>query len=115
MVVTIKYDNGVTRKVGDVQGDTLFCNRTVSKHLFRSGHASVKEARAAHEAAWGLDCKVCDGLLSRGVQWFVIRTESYSYRCELKSMKEAGFVLHMKPHRPQYFLNEERFERYAAK
>lgn len=108
-VVHIRYENGERRKIGWIEGDTFFSPRKPSKHLFRGGRSTVKEARRDGVSAWGLDCKVCEGLIERGVVWFVVLVGDKRYRCRLFDMKEKGFVLHMKPHRPQYFLNETEF------
>ena len=108
--VVISY-NGERRQVGIVKGDTLFCPRDTNKHLFRYRRATIKEARAEGVSAWGLDCKVCDGLLAKGVKTLEICTGSASYTCSLADTKEHGEVLNMKPHRAQYFLNEKYFTR----
>ena len=108
--VKISYD-GQDRIVGQVIDDTLHCRRDVKKHLFRSGKPTVVAARQAHVSAWGLDCRVCDGLLERGVEYLEIIAGAGTYRCRLEDMKTKGFVLNMKPHRAQYFLNEEEFVR----
>ncbi len=41
--------------------------------------------------------------------WFVVLVGDKGHRCRLSDMKEKGFVLHMKPHHPQYFLDETEF------
>ena len=109
--VFIRYDDGKERKIGTFDGETLVCNRRVKDHLFRNGRHTVEEARADRVSAWGLDCKVCDGLRAKGGKWLVIKVGKEEYRCSLDDMVERGKVLHMKPHRPQYFLKEHEFER----
>lgn len=109
-VIYVRQDDGEERRVGVLEGDTLTCPRTVSKHLYRMGRGTVEQARAEGASAWGLDCKVCDGLLEGGTKWLVIKVGSKRYRCSLAEMKRDGIVLHIKPHRAQYFLNEKRFE-----
>jgi len=115
IVVNIRYDNGERRRIGWIEGDTFISKRSVKKHLFRGGRETVREARRDGVSAWGLDCKVCDGLIERGVVWFEIRTGKKTYRCKLEDMKKKGFVLHIKPHRPQYFLLEQEFEQIDTK
>jgi hypothetical protein len=44
--IVVTYD-GRERLVGWFDGHTLTCKRTVSKHLFRGGYATVREARFA--------------------------------------------------------------------
>ena len=107
--VVIDYE-GRERLVGFVEGQTLICKRNEEKHMFRGGHKSVEEAKRDGTASWGLDCKVCDGLISRGVQWLEIVGKSCTYRCTLEDMCMKGYVLNIKPHRAQYFLNLEHFE-----
>ena len=108
--VNIKYDDGRRRRIGWVEGDTFYSRRKVGEHLFRGGCETIKEAREQGVSAWGLDCKVCDGLLQKGVKWFVIKVGKKYYRCRLQDLKDRGFVLHIKPHRPQYFMEEYKFE-----
>jgi len=110
-VVLIQYEDGTERRVGVLEGDTLTCARTVSKHLYRMGRETVEQARAEGASAWGLDCKVCDGLLENGCKWLVLKVGGHRYRCALADMKRDGIVLHIKPHRAQYFLSEKRFEK----
>lgn len=107
--VVINYD-GRERYIGFVDGNTLTCKRDEAKHMFRGGRSTVAEAKKDGTASWGLDCKVCDGLISRGVEWLVIVSKTKIYRCKLTDMRDKGYVLNMKPHRPQYFLNLEHFE-----
>jgi hypothetical protein len=108
--VVLTYD-GRERKVGTVVGDTLICHRKVRQHLFRSGRPTVEQARKEGVSAWGLDCKVCDRLLEMGVVFLNIVTDEGEYQCRLEDMRKKGIVLNMKPHRAQYFLNENMFER----
>lgn len=107
--VTITYD-GKERTVGAVHGNTLRCRRDEAKHLFRGGRGTVADAKRDGTASWGLDCKVCDGLFGRGVEWLEIETRTRTYRCKLSDMKEKGVVLNMGKHRAQYFLNLMDFE-----
>ncbi len=44
-VVNIRYENGERRKIGWIEGETFFSPRKPSKHLFRGGRSTVKEAR----------------------------------------------------------------------
>ena len=98
----------VGRCIGFVDGNTLTCKRDEAKHMFRSGKCCCRSKDRT--ASWGLDCKVCDGLISRSVEWLVIVSKTKIYRCKLTDMRDKGYVLNMKPHRPQYFLNLEHFE-----
>lgn len=107
--IWIRYEDGQRRKVGWVSEDTFFSPRQTKKHLFRGGRATVEEARRDGTSSWGLDCKVCDGLIERGIVWFVVKVGKTNYRCKLIDMRDKGFVFHMKPHRAQYFLNEKEF------
>lgn len=107
--VVINYE-GKERLVGHVVGNTLVCRRNEDKHLFRGGRKTVQDAINEGTAAWGLDCKVCDGLISRNIVWFEVIGKHKSYRCKLEDMRSKGYVLNMKPHRAQYFLDLEHFE-----
>ena len=107
--VVISY-GGRERLIGRVVDKTLICNRTESKHLFRGGRSSVAAAKKDGTASWGLDCKVCDGLLSRGVEWIEIVTGTKIYKSKLADIRDKGRVLHIKPHRAQYFLNLKEFQ-----
>jgi len=111
MFVEITYADGTCRRIGRLEGDTLVCRRDVAKHLFRFGRATVEEARRDGVSAWGLDCDVCDGLCERGATWLLIKVGKVILRCSLQDMQKKGSVLHIKPHRAQYFLNEQFFER----
>jgi hypothetical protein len=112
--VVINYE-GRERKVGTVEDNVLTCRRDVNKHLFRSGRATVAEARKDNVSAWGLDCKVCEGLLGQGVTHMDIVTREGTFRCRLVDMKELGYVLNMKPHRAQYFLPETYFAKVGGR
>lgn len=108
-VVRIVCDGGTRKTIGIVKGDMLVCPRDEKKHLFRCGRSTIEQAREEGVSAWGLDCKVCDGLLERGIEWLVISTKKTAYRCKLRAM-QSGFVLSIHPHRAQYFLYEQYFE-----
>lgn len=109
--VRITQSNGEKRVIGYVRGEVFTSFRTESKHLYRGGNHSLKYGRENGLSAWGLDCAVVEGLLKRGVKKFVIKTRKATYVTDLALMKEKGFVVHHKPHRPQYFLNERYFSK----
>ena len=108
--VRIAYGNGERRVIGRVEGNVFITDRSEKKHMFRGGHKTLQEAKEDGTLAWGIDCIACDGLIEQGVETIRINTKRKVYTTKLAMFRNRGFVLHMKPHRAQYFLSVEEFD-----
>ena len=110
--VRIEYSGGEMRIIGYVDGDTFVSTKRIDrKHMFRGGRKSLEQALSDGTAAWGLDCKACDGMIRAGVKYCIIRSDSGTYKAKLSDFRDKGRVLHIRPHRPQYFLELDEFEK----
>ena len=109
--VRITKSDGTKRMIGWIVGEAFVTMRNEREHMYRGGTNTLKQARKDGTSAWGLDAIACDGMLERGVKTIRIVTPWYIYETELINFKEHedSFVLHHKPHRAQYFLNERVF------
>lgn len=92
----VLIDTGVgTRHIGNFEDGVFTSKRQSSKHLYKKLNA------------WGIDCKVLDGLMKdRGLHTVIIEdTETQTkYVTQAENFKNHGTILHFKPHRPQVFL-----------
>jgi hypothetical protein len=94
MKVYIKTELG-NRLIGKFEDGVFTSHRQSSKHLYKKLNA------------WGIDCKVYDGLLAdRGLHTVrIVDSDTKTiYGTDADNFKKYGTILHHKPHRPQVFL-----------
>lgn len=96
MSTKVYIETGVGRRlIGNYGDGVLTSHRNSSKHLYKKLNA------------WGIDCKVYDGLLKdRGLHTVIIHDKdtNITYTTKAENFKKYGTILHFKPHRPQVFL-----------
>lgn len=92
--VYINTDVG-RRHIGTYGEGVFTSHRSSSKHLYKKLNA------------WGIDCKVLDGLIKDHELHTVIihdKDTKTTYTTKAENFKQYGTILHFKPHRPQVFL-----------
>lgn len=107
-VVRIKETNGQFKAIGVRRGDRFIAyERDETRHLFRGGSETAKDALVNGTACWGLDASAMDSLAEKfGVKYIEIPTKRVRYQTRMATLRgPKSEVKEFGGHRPQYLLN----------